>query len=241
MFNKTEIVNAQLPGVIMNEFIPLPSNEIRVDFSSDRDNRALKAAEQYKNYVVLLVPDYNANIASKNAYYKRGVVAKIVLNMTSPNGVRRVKIQTIVRCDIKGFVEDGTGLIVDFTTVPSFSSDLTKEDATFDLVRKFVTENAIDTSLSKDNINILNKSLTRDEFTDILAFTIHLDKNSKLRYLMETDTTIRLGYVLEDLYKQKMFKDLEIKIENSVKKSINESQKEYYLREKMKAIQEELG
>lgn len=241
MFNKTEIVNAQLPGVIINEFIPLPSNEIRVDFSSDRDHRALKTAEQYKNYVVLLVPDYNANSVSKNAYYKRGVVAKIVLNMTSPNGVRRVKIQTIVRCDITGFVEDGTGLIVDFTTVPSFSGDLTKEDATFDLVRKFVTENAIDTSLSKDNINILNKTLTRDEFTDILAFTIHLDKNSKLRYLMETDTTIRLGYVLEDLYKQKMFKDLETKIENDVKKSINEGQKEYYLREKMKAIQEELG
>ena len=38
-----------------------------------------------------------------------------------------------------------------------------------------------------------------------------------------------------------MFKELEIKIDNEVKRSINESQKEYYLREKMKAIQEELG
>lgn len=241
MFNKTEITNAQLPGVIINDFIPLPSNEIRVDFSSDRDNRALKAAEQYKNYIVLLVPDYNTKVVSQNAYYKRGVVAKIVLNMTNPNGTRRVKIQTIVRCDIKGFVDDGTGLNVDFTTVPSYSSDVVKEDATFDLVCKFIKKNAIDTALSKDNINIFNRTLTRDEFTDMLAFTMNQDKNSKLRYLMESDTTIRLGYVLEDLYKQKMFKDLEIKIENSVKQSINESQKEYYLREKMKAIQEELG
>ena len=37
------------------------------------------------------------------------------------------------------------------------------------------------------------------------------------------------------------YNDLEQKIEENVKKSISESQKEYYLREKMRAIQEELG
>lgn len=241
MFNKTEIINAQLPGVVISELIPLPSNELRVDFSSDRDIRALKVAEQYKNYIVLLVPDNSANSIRKSAFYTRGVVAKIVLNMTSPNGTRRVKIQTIVRCDIKGFVEDGSGLIADFVTVPSFSGDSIKEDATYDLVCNFIKENGVDTALSKENINILNKSLTRDEFSDILAFVVNVDKHSKLRYLMENDISVRMNYVLEDLYKQKMFKELEVKIENSVKKSINESQREYYLREKMKAIQEELG
>ena len=63
----------------------------------------------------------------------------------------------------------------------------------------------------------------------------------KLKYLFELDVTVRLTKVLEDLYKQQMFKELEIKIDNEVKRSINESQKEYYLREKMKVIQEELG
>ncbi len=241
MFNKNEIINAQLPGVVISDFIPLPSNEIRVDFASDRDIRALKAAEQYKNYIVLLVPDYSNNILTKNAYYKRGVVAKIVLNMSSPSGTRRAKIQTIVRCDVKGFVDDGTGLIVDFVTVPSVSSDINKEDATFELIHKYIQENSLETGLSKDNISIFKKPLTRDEFSDVIAFAINLDKSTKIRYLMEIDTTIRLGYVLEDLYKQQMFKELEIKIENTVKKNINESQKEYYLREKMKAIQEELG
>jgi ATP-dependent Lon protease len=47
--------------------------------------------------------------------------------------------------------------------------------------------------------------------------------------------------VLEDIAKQKMVSELEQHINEEVKKSIDESQKEYYLREKMRAIQNELG
>jgi ATP-dependent Lon protease len=47
--------------------------------------------------------------------------------------------------------------------------------------------------------------------------------------------------LLEDINKQKMIVDLEQKINDEIKKSIDENQKEYYLREKMRAIQNELG
>ncbi len=47
--------------------------------------------------------------------------------------------------------------------------------------------------------------------------------------------------VLEDINKQKMIVNLEQKINDEIKKSIDENQKEYYLREKMRAIQNELG
>ena len=47
--------------------------------------------------------------------------------------------------------------------------------------------------------------------------------------------------MLEDLKREKYIRALEMNIENEVRKSISESQKEYYLREKMKVIQDELG
>ena len=242
MFSRIETIDAQLPAVVVRDFVPLPSNEIRIDFSSDVDLKTLKIAEQYKNYIVLIVPEKQVGNLTEHDFYRRAIVAKIALNMTSPNGTRRVKFHTIVRCDIKAFLPSNVGFLVDITTRPSTSSDVRKEDATYGLIKKFMVENGIDAALSKDgSTNILNKALSYDEFSDILASHIVLDVKTKLKYLFELDTTTRLTYVLEDLYKQQMFKELEIKIDNEVKKSINESQKEYYLREKMKAIQEELG
>lgn len=241
MFSRIEKITAQLPGIAVRDFVPLPNNEIRVDFNNDADLRSLKIAEQYKNYVVLLIPQKTKTDFTENDFYRRAVVSKIVLNMTSPNGTRRVKFQTIVRCDILGFKPADTGFLVDFTTTPSISTDNVKEDATFGLIKKFMIQNGIDSALTKENINLLNRAISYDEFSDIMAFNLNLAVKDKLKYLFELDTTIRLNSLLEDLYKQQMFKDLELKIENDVKKSISESQKEYYLREKMKAIQEELG
>lgn len=51
----------------------------------------------------------------------------------------------------------------------------------------------------------------------------------------------RLHFILEDISREKKIDEIENKINQEVKKSIDESQKEYYLREKMKAIQTELG
>ena len=243
MFNRTDIVDAQLPGVVVSDIVPLPSNGLRADFAIDSDIKALKNAEQYKNYVVLLIPNYSTR-NNKNEvvlYYNVGIVAKIILNMTSPNGTRRVKFQTIVRCKINSIDNTSGSCLVDFVTLPSTSSDTMKNDATYDLIKKFLTENNIDSVLKKDGININNTELSYDEISDILVHNLDLNRDTKLRYLLEDNVTTRLTYLLEDLYKEQMFKELEIKIDNEVKRSINESQKEYYLREKMKAIQEELG
>jgi ATP-dependent Lon protease len=62
-----------------------------------------------------------------------------------------------------------------------------------------------------------------------------------MKYLNNPNVGERLRMMLEDIKREKYIRNLELDIENQVKKSINESQKEYYLREKMKVIQDELG
>ena len=203
MFNRTDIVDAQLPGVVVSDIVPLPSNGLRADFAIDSDIKALKNAEQYKNYVVLLIPNYSTR-NNKNEvvlYYNVGIVAKIILNMTSPNGTRRVKFQTIVRCKINSIDNTSGSCLVDFVTLPSTSSDTMKNDATYDLIKKFLTENNIDSVLKKDGININNTELSYDEISDILVHNLDLNRDTKLRYLLEDNVTTRLTYLLEDLYK----------------------------------------
>ena len=242
MFTRIEKVDATLPGLIVRDIVPLPSNEYRIDFTTDNELRALKLAEQYKNYVVLLVPEQDKKVNTEQGLYKRVVVAKVVLNMTSPNGTKRVKLQTIIRADVIHFETAEGTLMVHFETVPSISTDAMKEEATFHLIQKFMEASSSNSEgLTAVKQMIASNKLCYDELSDRIAATILADTKDVLRYFFESNTTVRMGFVYEDLNRQKLFQDLENKIAEEVKRSINESQKEYFLREKMKAIQEELG
>lgn len=245
MFENNERVTEQLPSLLVRDIVPLPGNEIRADITSPEDIKSIKTAEQYRNCVVLmLLEKKDVPSPSFDDYYKRAVVAKIVLNMTNPNGSRRVKFQILSRCDIQDYILTNPHYLVNFVTCPSTTSDADKEQATINLIeQELKAENKMMPVIENKEALLAawRKGLTTAEFSDLLAFNLIGDYNSHLKYLLETDTTTRLLMILEDLRKQKYFVSLEAKIDNEVKKSINESQKEYYLREKMKAIQDELG
>ena len=78
--------------------------------------------------------------------------------------------------------------------------------------------------------------------SDSIAYQLKTSTGqSKYKYLAELSVSRRLEMILEDIEREKQILDIEDKINKDVKKSIDDSQKEYYLREKMKAIQSELG
>ena len=88
----------------------------------------------------------------------------------------------------------------------------------------------------------LQNGTNADVLSDVIAYQLKLNSNlSKYRYLEELSVSKRLEMILEDIEHEKQIVEIENKINKDVKKSIDESQKEYYLREKMKAIQNELG
>ena len=81
-----------------------------------------------------------------------------------------------------------------------------------------------------------------DLLSDTIAYQLKTSSGqSKYKYLEELSVSRRLEMILEDIEREKQILDIEDKINKDVKKSIDDSQKEYYLREKMKAIQTELG
>ena len=238
MFNSESKFDAQLPGLVVKHSVLLPKNELRLELKSDDDIKLIKLCEQYKNYVLLLAPSFN----TEKKYNDFGIVARIILNMAAPAGGRYIKVQGIVRANIKSINEEDGHKIVDFITVPSFSSNIEEELAITGLIEKELKKNPeimdLNNTLTLANLKKGNNSA---DFSDYFAFALKLNVKEKLRYLNEPNVTTRLSYILEDIRKVNAYKELEQKIDENVKKSISESQKEYYLREKMRAIQEELG
>ena len=217
MFNNNEEVREQLPAIAINDIVPLPSAEIRVDLNQNEDVKAIKAAEQYRNYVVVLL-NVNKDVKEEtlDKYYKRGVVARVVLNMTNPNGTRRVKLQIITRCNINEFTLTNPYLVVDFTTCPSVSSNPDSEIATLNLIKdELVSNNKLMPVIENRDaiLTALRKDIQTAEFSDIIAYNLTCDYKNHLKYLFELDTTKRLVYILEDLRKQKYFNELELKMQ----------------------------
>lgn len=245
-FDITLNTQVKLPVVVAKNFTPIPSSEIRGEFTRSGDIKSLKKAELFQNYCVLMLPqvaEIKADVI--DGHYVRAVIAKIILNSAIANSVNRVKFEVIMRCDIVELDYTADCLMASVETVPSIIGDNDEALATISLIKKetVVTKELSpeDQLLSQKIALVLNRTLTLDVVSDSLA-NIAVSKGSeRLKYLFELDTTKRLLLVLTDLRSAKFHNELERKIDENVRRNMSEQQKEYYLREKMRAIQEELG
>lgn len=242
MFSNQTVVSATLPAMAIRGRVPLPNNEIRIDVGRQESIYALKEAVDGNKYIALFVQtDHNMDNPGPKNVFDIGLVAKIIYNMESQS-IHKVKLLGIVRCKLVEFVETEPFWRASIITLPIENDDLDKELAYVRLLieelqsgSKFLFEG------NAELANIISQGVTADKLTDVLAYNLPLDLNSKMKYLNTPNVGKRLRFMLEDLRREKYIRDLETNIENEVRKSINESQKEYYLREKMKVIQDELG
>ena len=241
--NSTEVIQMTLPALCFKGMVVLPNNEIKVELGRTDSARTIKEImdSEDKLLVVLTHQHFVSNNENKHSYNKIATVGKIVAH-TEIGATRRLVIKTIVRCEIDTIISYDPVITVSFTTKPSTSSSQTKELACVRLLVQELDNNA--RNLFKHNPEVIKKvteGITPEILTDLFAHNLNLDFNKKLLYLNTIDTTERMILLLADVRHEKEVLKIEEEIDTKVRENVNESQKEFYLREKMKVIQEELG
>ncbi|MFA7110199.1 MAG: endopeptidase La, partial [Bacilli bacterium] len=96
-------------------------------------------------------------------------------------------------------------------------------------------------SFPRQVVSSLSKGLSPTELTDTLATYLNMPNEQKQALLEELDINKRLMLILDVINQAKAVIEIDKKIQNSIQKSTEKNQREYILREKMKAIKEELG
>ncbi len=241
MFTNTSVETAVVPAIALKNIVPLPNNEIRIDVGRKKSIEAIKAAAANDKYIALFVQK-NPLIEDINVegIFQNGIIAKVVYHLDGT--IHKVKLMGITRCKLLELVEDTPYWQAKITTMPIYSTDVGEELTYVKMLVSEIEKNGQRLlNGNKDIINLISSGVTADKLTDILGYHMSLDLGSKMKYLNTPGVTERLRFLVEDIKKQNHFFELDAKIEEDVRKSINESQKEYYLREKMKAIQNELG
>jgi len=242
MEDTTKIV---LPAIAVRGVIPLPGNDFKIEVGRPNSVLALDAAEKmYDGNVILLVQKDSASIeVTENDVEMIGVIGKVTLKLKLPNGNYKVKFKISGRIEVKEFTSVSPYFVVNYEKIYSILNNDETESALIKHISKEISNNAQNLLTSVEEVTKLLKSGTNaDLLSDVIAYQLRLNSNlSKYRYLAELSVSKRLEMILEDIEREKQIVEIENKINSEVKKSIDESQKEYYLREKMHAIQNELG
>lgn len=240
----TNEIKAQgiLPAMVVRGIVPLPNNEIKLDVGRKASIKAVQEAMKNKKYIVILVQkDISLETPTTGDVNLIGVVGKIMYDMES-GPVHKVKINALVRCEVLEFIDGSPFGLVNFVTMPAEYGDRDEELASVRVLVKKLDEKAQKIFAGSPELaNAVFKGVSADKLTDLLAFNLPLDVLSKIKYLDNPNVSVRLKMMLEDIEREKYLAGLETEIETEVRKVINESQREYYLREKMKVIQDELG
>ncbi len=234
-----------LPAIAIRGTVPLPGNEFKIEVGRESSVLALEAAEKmYDGNIILLIQKDNSDSElDVNNLEEIGVFARITLKLKLPNEHYRVKFKISYRISYKDFQQVAPYFVVNYEKLFSISTNDAKEMALIkEVAAKISASPSSYLTTSEGVTKALSQNINADTLTDLIAFRLKQTGNvSKYKYLEELSVTRRLELILEDIEREKEIIALEQKINEDVKKAVDESQKEYYLREKMKAIQNELG
>jgi len=244
MFDRNSKSNGKLPSIAIRGAAPFPHTDVRTEVGRSLSKAALLDAERnYENHVILLVQkDPMIEKPVQSDFLKYGIIAKIGIKIKLPNGNFKVKFDPVMRAEVLGFEQENPYFLTNFETKPPLKGDLDQELALLRTITKHVEENIqLVFNNPKQSLDALKSENDTDKTLDILASNLKVAEKAKYKYLETSSIEQRLNYLLEDIEKERHMNEIEDKINRTVKKNIDENQREYYLREKLRAIQEELG
>lgn len=241
------MIKTNLPVILLRGLILLPNNEIRLEFDNDLSKNIIDVAELFHDNMLLVVSSCNPleEIPNEKDLPNIGVVSKIINKIELPNGKTRVIVKGINRAYINEYLNlKHTNEVLEsiVTNIEEQELDSKMERIMINKIKRELENYIKKISYSSNSIISLVSNINKlSKLTDVVGPHILMDNNRLLEYLNETDCMIRGEMILKDLYSKEESFEVEKKIELKIKRNMEDNQKEYFLREKLKLIKEELG
>ncbi|MDQ6418649.1 endopeptidase La [Paenibacillus sp. LHD-117] len=233
----------RLPLLPLRGLLVYPSMVLHLDVGRDKSVRALERA-MVEDHMILLCSQSEVNIEdpTEEDIYKIGTIAKVRQMLKLPNGTIRVLVEGVVRAEVQSYVANDEFYEVMAKELPEEETDDPEVDA---LMRSVLNQFEHYISLSKkvtpETYAAVSDIDDPGRLADVITSHLSLKIKDKQDILETIDVAARLEKLLDLLNNEREVLELERQINQRVKKQMEKTQKEYYLREQMKAIQKELG
>ena len=237
----------KLPVLLLKSFVIFPNQEVKLELNNDISKKVINLAfKEYNKKVLVLCPiDQKEENPDISDLPKVGVEATIVSRIMLPNsnvritlkGLRRVKTDNFYNNnDLKYILECDISEVI----LPMFAKE---EEAA--LRRKVLSllEEYVNLSPEQSN-DILSKARNTGnfyKFTDLIVTFLELSIEQKLFYMQEINPLYRAHKLIDDLNLELEVLKLDETIEDRLQTTLEDSQREYILKEKLNQIKELLG
>ncbi|MBM7554595.1 endopeptidase La [Thalassobacillus pellis] len=239
----TEKTKMQIPLLPLRGLLVYPSMVLHLDVGRDKSVKALEQA-MLENHEIFLASQKEMNIddPSKDEIYHYGTIAKVKQMVKLPNGTNRVLVEGLKRAEILDFIDNEEYFVVQVEIHEEEHGNKNEEEALMrTLLQHFEQYIKISKKISKETLDTVADIDQPGHLADMVASHLPLKLKEKQSVLETTDVKKRLQKLIEQISNEKEVLQIEKKIGQRVKRSMEKTQKEYYLREQMKAIQSELG
>lgn len=239
------MIKTNLPVLLLRGIILLPHNELRLEFDNDSSKNLIDLSELFHDSNILVVNtlDVLEEKPDLSSLPKIGIESTIKNKIELPNGNLRITLVGKKRV----FVNDY--LSVEGESLESIISNIEEDNILIDeekiYKRKIHTEMEKYIKLvpyvSNSVLSLMRNAKSLSELTDIIVPNIGLSIERLYEYMITTNVIKRCEMLLSDIYKEENMYEVEKEIDNKVKNGIEQTQKEFILKEKIKTIKKELN
>lgn len=231
------------PLLALRGRVVFPNTTITFDVGRMISLSAVKLASEGDNRLFICTQKQSEKEdITEDDVYSVGTVIKIrQISRLSATGLR-ITAEGLHRARIRQVTKNGSSFICTVEEIVPVRGDFNTEEAYFRTSKEILKDiTANDKRISKEAVSNLEKCSDADEFVNIAGHYLQISTPLKQELLENPHTLERLSKVDKYLNDELEIVRLERKISSVVRQNIDKNQKEYYLREQLKAIHAELG
>ena len=240
------MIKSNLPVILLKNLVLLPYQEVRVEIRSEISKKVTEISKLYHDSEVLVVCPLNTleETPDTSDLPRIGVVGKIKSIIDLPNGSMRVIISGLDRVKVISYVNYSN----EEEVLDSIITNIENTDSEIDSIaysRKLISEleNYVNKNpfVTNSIMSQLKGNMSLDKVTDLIGNFLELSFEKKLALMLDASPISRSKFLIKELAIESAVFDIEGRIETEIKTSLDNEQKEYILKEKIKVIKNELG
>jgi len=249
LFKVPEVPSAEfeVPAMPLRDLVIFPAMVVPLFVGRDFSIKSVESALKRDRLIFLVLQkDKNIEEPDRDGVYGIGVVAHIIRATPLEEGKLKILVQGIKRARLKDYYkkEDHYWALVEPIEEKEINlSELSKEDRAYVSSVKELLEKAV--SLGKqiipDLLYVVRELEDPGKLADLVASISDIKSQDAQKILETLDPIERLKLVHLHLSNEVGLLEVQTKIRNVARERIEKEQREYFLRQQLKAIQEELG
>ncbi|GAB0168773.1 endopeptidase La [Lysinibacillus sp. CTST325] len=232
-----------VPLLPLRGLLVYPSMVLHIDVGRNRSVAALEQA-MLEDQLILLVTqkEVHDEQPDEQDLYTVGTMAYVKQMLKLPNGTLRILVEGVARATWSNYRALDKYTIVDIDVKEeTIGKDVETQALMRTLLTYFERYAKGSNKITSETISTVADIEEPGRLADIIASHLPFKIADKQEVLEMLNVKKRLDHLIIRLHDEQEVLDLEKKINTKVKQSMERTQKEYYLREQMKAIQTELG